>query len=82
MMPRNNATTFGDLVGKLGVLRVSCTKCDRAGQYRLDRLIEHRGADGTIIDFLAEISADCPRRQAGKIYDLCGASCPDLPRVL
>ena len=77
-----SATTFADLLGKLDVLRVTCAKCDRAGRYRLARLIEQRGADGTILDFLAEVSADCPRRKAGKISDLCGANCPDLPRVL
>lgn len=81
-MPHANATTFADLAGKLDVLRVACAKCGRAGQYRLDRLIEQHGADGTVIDFLAEISADCPRRQIGKISDLCGAACPDLPKVL
>jgi hypothetical protein len=81
-MPRDNATTFGDLIGKLDVLRVGCEKCGRTGRYPLDRLIEQRGADGTILDFLAELSADCPRRIAGKISDRCGALCPDLPRVL
>lgn len=81
-MPRNNATIFGDLVGKLDVLRVTCDKRGRAGRYRLDWLIERRGADGTIIDFLADLTVDCPRRQAGKISDLCAAKCPDLPRVL
>jgi hypothetical protein len=43
-MPRDNATTFADLRGKLDVLRVTCAKCDRAGRYRLDRLIDQRGA--------------------------------------
>jgi hypothetical protein len=74
-MPRDNATTFGDLVGKLDVLHVTCDKYHRASRYRLDRLIERHGAEGTILDFLAEISAGCLRRQAGKLSDLCGATC-------
>jgi hypothetical protein len=33
-MPRG-AILFGNLIGKLDVLRVQCPKCGRAGQYRL-----------------------------------------------
>jgi hypothetical protein len=32
-MPRPIGTTFGDLVGKLIVVRVECTKCGRFGRY-------------------------------------------------
>ena len=32
-MPRDGALTFGDLDGKLDLLRVACRKCDRRGQY-------------------------------------------------
>ncbi len=39
-MPRGGAITFGDLDGKLDVLRVACRKCDRSGQYRVAKLIE------------------------------------------
>ena len=36
-MARDGAITFSDLIGKLDVLRVTCTKCERAGRYRLHR---------------------------------------------
>ena len=29
---------FGDIEGKLDVLRVECTKCDRKGVYRVHKL--------------------------------------------
>ena len=38
-MPRDGAITFRDIVGKLAVLRITCDKCGRSGQYRVDRLI-------------------------------------------
>jgi hypothetical protein len=44
-MPRDGATIFSDLIGKLDVLRVSCDKCGRDGCYGLGRLIEKRGRD-------------------------------------
>jgi hypothetical protein len=28
---------------------------------------------------LALLSADCPKRQAGKMHDVCGAHMPQLP---
>jgi len=39
-MPRDGATVFSDLIGKLDVLRVSCGKCHRSGCYKLNRLVE------------------------------------------
>jgi len=31
-VPRDGAIIFGDLIGKLGVLRIECAKCGRSGQ--------------------------------------------------
>ena len=81
-MPRDGAIIFGDLIGKLDVLRVACSKCDRAGRYRLDRLIKDRGREVRITDWLDEITADCPKKSAHNWNDQCAARCPDLPRVL
>ena len=70
------------VIGKLDVLRVACTKCDRAGRYRLDRLIKDRGRDAKLIDWLDEITADCPKKSAHNWNDQCAARCPDLRKVL
>ena len=34
---------FGDIEGKLDVLRVECTRCDRKGRYSVAKLIEKHG---------------------------------------
>jgi hypothetical protein len=81
-MPRDGAIIFGDLIGKLGVLRVTCEKCGRDGRYPLQRLIDGRGRDAKIVDWLRELTADCPRMIARNMSDQCGARCPDLARVL
>jgi len=62
------------------VLQVTCDKCGRKGRYAVARLIEQRGPDGKVVDFLAEITADCPKKQAGNMSDQCAARCPDLSR--
>ena len=81
-MTRDGAIIFADLIGKLEVLYVHCPKCSRAGRYRVQHLIDERGRDGKVIDWLDEITADCPKKMAHSMNDQCGARCPDLPRVL
>jgi hypothetical protein len=63
-MPRGGAIIFADLIGKLDVLYVHCSKCSRAGHNRVQHLIEERGGNGKLIDWLDEITADCPKKQA------------------
>ena len=81
-MPRDGAIIFSHLIGKLDVLRIACAKCERAGSYRLDRLIQDRGRDAKIVDWLDEITATCPKKIAHNMNDPCGARCPDLAAVL
>ena len=81
-MPREDAIVFRDIVGKLDVLNVECDKCGRRGLYHLDRLIERYGIDAKLFDWSDDITADCPRKQAMNLNDVCGVRCPDLPRVV
>jgi hypothetical protein len=80
---RHGAITFGDLVGRIDVLRVACSKCERVGQYRVARLIERHGADMGLPDWKDEITADCPLRATPTAtWNLCGAHFPDLSAAL
>ncbi len=62
-MPRDSAIVFSDLIAKLDVLYVHCDKCSRAGRYRVQHLIEERGRNTKVIDWLGELTADCPKKQ-------------------
>ena len=77
-MPRDGATIFSDLIGKLDVLRVSCDKCGRDGCYGLHRLIEKRGREAKLVDWLDAITADCAKKRAGNMNDRCGATVPAI----
>lgn len=57
------------------VVRLSCEKCGRAGQYRKQNLIERYGADIRLPDLREEI-ARCERY--GKMHDTCMARYVDL----
>jgi hypothetical protein len=45
----------------------------------VQRLIDDGGRNGKVIDWLYEIAADCPKKQAHNMNDPCGARFPDLP---
>ena len=76
----DGAITFRDIVGRLHVRRITCDKCGRSGQYRVDRLILRYGIDAKLFDW--EPEADCPRKVARNEHDPCGARCPDLSKVV
>jgi hypothetical protein len=40
------------------------------------------GIDPKLFDWPDEITADCPRKQARNLSDMCGATCPDLSKVV
>ena len=63
-MPRDGAIIFGDLIGKLDMLRVECAKCGRSGRYRLADLITRYGRDAKLFAFTDDVTANCARRQA------------------
>jgi len=82
-VPRDGAIVFSDLIGKLDVLRVSCDKCGRDGCCGLAKLIDKRGRDGKLVDWLDELTGDCPKKKSLlNMSDRGGAKCPQLPKVL
>lgn len=64
------------------MLVVECPKCGRTGRYAVHRLIKQRRRDARILDWLDELTADCPCKRAGSVSDQCHARCRDLPQVV
>jgi hypothetical protein len=52
------------------------------GRYWLANLITRYGRDEKLFAFIADVRANCARKQARSDSDPCGAMCPDLPKVL
>src|SRR5262245_56979338 len=48
-MARRDYICFGDIEGKLEVLRVECTRCDRRGRYHVHKLIQKYGRRGNMM---------------------------------
>ena len=64
-MPRSYLI-FGDVEGKLGVLRVECTKCAHKGRYQLHKLIAKYGRKGNMMKWKEQLNGDCPQVQASR----------------
>jgi hypothetical protein len=73
---------FGDIEGKLDVLRVECTRCPRKGRYSVRKLLEQYGREGSMMAWREQLSVGCPKRDAPQLHDRCDLICPDLPKVL
>ena len=69
-MPRT-FHVFGDIEGKLDVLRVECTKCDRKGLYHVAKLIEKYGRKGNMSKWHSDLNSDCPKRDSLNLRDRC-----------
>jgi len=73
---------FGDIEGKLDVLRVECTKRARKGRYSVSRLIEKYGRKANMMKWKEQLNGDCPRHDEIGLHEPCDLICPDLPKVL
>jgi hypothetical protein len=74
--------TFGDIEGKLEMLRVECTRCPRKGSYSVRKLLDKHGRRGNMSKWVSDLKSDCPKRDAHQMQERCDLICPDLPRVL
>ena len=63
-------------------LDVACGRCPRRGRLSLARLIREHGPEATLHEATADLSADCPQREAWRIQDRCDLYFPELPRLL
>jgi hypothetical protein len=60
-MPHGSCS-LGEAAAKLHMIRLTCPKCHRTGQYRVDRLIEKYGPD-IAMPYLRHELAQCPYRR-------------------
>jgi hypothetical protein len=62
MTSTRGAISLGELLGKVTMLEIACSRCDPKSLLRLDRMIEEHGA-GIGMPVLGQLVAgDCPCR--------------------
>src|SRR3974377_1140648 len=59
---------FGDIEGKLNVLRVECTRCRCKGRYGVRRLIAQYGRKASMMKWKEYLNGDYPKRDASQLH--------------
>ena len=57
----SGAVTLGEIVGRLTMLEVACSHCERRGRLDVAKLIEPHGADTRLPNLRLILAGDCPR---------------------
>ena len=80
-MPAQGSILLGEVAQHLASVNVACNFCERRGKANVGRLLSEHGPDMPIPTLLRMLSADCPRRLAGRIGEPCGVNLPELTDV-
>ena len=78
LMPSKGSILLGEVATHLATVDISCNFCPRRGTANVGRLMQEHGPSMPIPELLRLLSADCPRRQAARIAEPCGANLPQL----
>jgi hypothetical protein len=74
--------TLADLRPDVALLDVACSRCSRRGRLSVAGLIRQHGAGAILRDAVAGINADCPKREAHGVMEVCDIYFPGLAQLL
>ena len=74
---RRGSVTLGDLVDRIAMMEVACSRCERRGRLQVDRLIERYG-DMELPELGRVLAGDCRKAAAVSISDRCDVFFPKL----
>jgi hypothetical protein len=78
---RRGSVTLGDLVDRIAMLEVACSRCKRHGRLQVDRLLAQYG-DMELPELGRVLAGDCPKDAAFSISDRCDVFFPKLGAFL
>ena len=74
---RRGSVTLGDFVGKITMLEVACSRCERRGRLQVDLPVAQYG-DAELPDLRLILADDCPKAAVVSISDQCDIFFPQL----
>jgi len=77
---KRGSVTLGDLIDRIAMLEVACSRCERRGWLQVDRLIEQHG-DAELPELRLTLAGDCPKAAVVSISDQCDIYFPGLGAV-
>ena len=57
---------FGDIAGKLHILRIECTQCERKGRYSVAKLLAQYGRSGNMSKWVSDLRATARKRNTAQ----------------
>lgn len=80
--PMKTLLALYDLPADALTLDVACSRCSRRGRLSVARLILEYGPEAAIRPILADLNADCSKREAHAIAERCDIHLPGLAAIL
>ena len=77
---RRGSVTLGDLVDRIAMLEVACSRCQRRGRLQVERLIAQHG-DMELPELGRTLAGDCPKAAGVSIGDHCDVFFPKLGAI-
>jgi len=77
---KRGSVTLGDLIDRIAMLEVACSRCERRGRLQVDRLLAQYG-DAELPELRLTLAGDCPRAAVVSISDQCDIYFPGLGAV-
>ena len=74
---RRGSVTLGDLVDRIAMMEVACSRCKRRGRLQVDRLLAQYG-DMELPELGRVLAGDCRKAAAVSISDRCDVFFPKL----
>ena len=77
---KRGSVTLGDLIDRIAMLEVACSRCQRRGRLQVDRLIERHG-DMELPELGRILADDCPKAESVAVGERCSVCFPQLLRL-
>ena len=74
---KRGSVTLGDLIDRIAMLEVACSRCERRGRLQVDRLLAQYG-DMELPERGRVLARDCRKAAAVSISDRCDVFFPKL----
>jgi hypothetical protein len=70
------------LMGRVAVLTVQCSRCDRQEQYPVGDLVKHYGRDAPVRAVVPTFTEGCPNQESPTLTARCDPWFPELAELL
>jgi hypothetical protein len=75
---KDGSVQLGDIAGKITMLEIACSRCERRDRLLVAQLIQEHGADMGLPELRYILPSDCARAEAASVSAQCDVYYPQL----